>query len=155
MWKMSLRKSRKTPLFLLTGSFLHDTALTPHFSHGTEHSKGTWILQRPNSLFSSSVQLIDPDGRLVIVKIREGEEDLFLASVESDVLNAGFMTNYFQVSRGVCQLRVPSEPSIVCSISWIVSPQNTPRSTLQGHSPSGWTKCQDFTVRGWYNASSS
>ena len=54
-------------------------------------------------MFSSSVQLIDPDGRLVIVKIREGEEDLFLASVESDVLNAGFMTNYFQVSRGVCQ----------------------------------------------------
>ena len=39
------------------------------FSHGTEHSKGTCILQRPNSLFSSSVQLIDPDGRLVIVKI--------------------------------------------------------------------------------------
>ena len=88
---------------MLTGSFLHDTALTPHFSHGTEHSKGTCILQRPNSLFSSSVQLIDPDGRLVIVKIREGEEDLFLASVKSDVLNAGFMTNYFQVSRGVCQ----------------------------------------------------
>ena len=81
---------------MLTGSFLHDTALTPH-------SKGTCILQRPNSLFSSNVQLIDPDGRLVIVKIREGEEDLFLASVESDVLNAGFMTNYFQVSRGVCQ----------------------------------------------------
>ena len=51
------------------------------FSHGTEHSKGTCILQRPNSLFSSSVQLIDPDGRLVIVKIREGGEDLFLASV--------------------------------------------------------------------------
>ena len=51
------------------------------FSHGTEHSKGTCILQRPNSLFSSSVQLIDPDGRLVIVKIREGDEDLFLASV--------------------------------------------------------------------------
>ena len=37
------------------------------FSHGTEHSKGTYILQRPNSLISSSVQLIDPDGRLVIV----------------------------------------------------------------------------------------
>ena len=55
-------------------------------------------------MFSSSVQLIDPDGRLVIVEIREGEEDLFLASVESDVLNAGFMTNYFQVSRGVCQV---------------------------------------------------
>ena len=32
-------------------------------------------------MFSSSVQLIDPDGRLVIVKIREGDEDLFLASV--------------------------------------------------------------------------
>ena len=51
------------------------------FSHGTEHFKGTCILQRPNSLFTSSVQLIDPDGRLVIVKIREGDEDLFLASV--------------------------------------------------------------------------
>ena len=32
-------------------------------------------------MLTSSVQFIDSDGRLVIVKTREGNEDLFLASV--------------------------------------------------------------------------
>ena len=67
------------------------------FSHGTEHSKGTCILQRPNSLFTSSVQFIDPDGRLVIVKTREGDEDLFLASVYNVLPYALYKQNKFQL----------------------------------------------------------
>jgi len=51
------------------------------FSHGTKHSKGTCILQRPNSLFSLEHLSIDPNGRLVIAKIKLGDEDFFLASV--------------------------------------------------------------------------
>ena len=51
------------------------------FSHGTEHSKGTCIMQRPNSLFSLKYLLIDPNGRFVIAKIKLGNEELFLASV--------------------------------------------------------------------------
>jgi len=47
------------------------------FSHGTKHSKGTWILQRPNSLFSLERLSIDPNGRSVIAKIKLGGEDFF------------------------------------------------------------------------------
>ena len=51
------------------------------FSHGTKHSKGTGILQRPNSLFSFKCLSTDPNGRFVIAKIKLGDEDFFLASV--------------------------------------------------------------------------
>ena len=51
-----------------------------HFSHGTKHSKGTCILQRPNLLFSLECLSIDPNGRLVIAKIKLGDEDVFPAS---------------------------------------------------------------------------
>ena len=51
------------------------------FSHGTEHSKGTYIMQRPNSLFSLKYLLIDPYGRFVIAEIKLGNEELFPASV--------------------------------------------------------------------------
>ena len=43
------------------------------FSHGTKHSK----LQRPNSLFSLEHLSIDPNGRLVIAKIKLGDDDFF------------------------------------------------------------------------------
>ena len=53
------------------------------FSHGTKHSKGIGIhvLQRPNSLFSFKCLSTDPNGRLVIAKIKLGDEDFFLAFV--------------------------------------------------------------------------
>ena len=51
------------------------------FSHGTKHSKGTGILQRPNSLLSFECLSTDPNGRFVIAKIKLGDEDFFLASV--------------------------------------------------------------------------
>jgi len=51
-----------------------------YFSH-TEQNKGTCILQKPNSLFSLERLSIDPNGRLVIAKIKLGDEDFFLASV--------------------------------------------------------------------------
>ena len=50
------------------------------FSHGTKHSKGTGILQRPNSLFPIECLSTDPNGRFVIAKIKLGDE-VFLASV--------------------------------------------------------------------------
>ena len=40
------------------------------FSHGTKHSKGTGILQRPNSLFSLKCLSTDPNGRFFIAKIK-------------------------------------------------------------------------------------
>ena len=52
------------------------------FLHGTEHSKGICVMQRPNSLFSLKYLLIDPNrGRFVIAKIKLGNEELFLASI--------------------------------------------------------------------------
>ena len=51
------------------------------FSHGTKHSKGTGILQRPNSLFPIECLSTDPNGRFVIAKIKLGDEGVFLASV--------------------------------------------------------------------------
>jgi len=51
------------------------------FSHGTKQSKGTCILQRPNSLFSLDHLSIDPNGRSVIAKSKLGDKDFFLASV--------------------------------------------------------------------------
>lgn len=51
------------------------------FSHGTEHSKGTCIMQKPNSLFSLKSLSADPNGRFVIGQIKLGEEELFLTSV--------------------------------------------------------------------------
>ena len=50
-------------------------------SNGTEHSKGTCILQKPNSLFVLKCLFTDPNGRLVIAKIKVSDEELFLASV--------------------------------------------------------------------------
>ena len=47
------------------------------FSHGTKHSKGTGILQRPNSLFSFKCLSTDPNGRFVIAKIKLGDEVFF------------------------------------------------------------------------------
>ena len=44
------------------------------FSHGTEHSEGTCIMRRPNSLFSLKYLFIDPNGRFVIAKIKLGNE---------------------------------------------------------------------------------
>jgi len=46
-------------------------------SHGKKHSKGTCILQRPNSLFSLERLSIDPNGRLVIAKIKLGDKGFF------------------------------------------------------------------------------
>ena len=51
------------------------------FSHGTEHSKGTCIMQRPNSLFFLKPLLIDPNGRFVFAKINIGDDELFLTAV--------------------------------------------------------------------------
>ena len=51
------------------------------FSHGTEHSKGTCIMQRPNSLFFLKSLLIDPNGRFVFAKINIGDDELFLTAV--------------------------------------------------------------------------
>ena len=51
------------------------------FSHGNEHSRGTCIMQRPNSAFTFQCLLVDPNGRFVIAKIKIGDEELFLTSV--------------------------------------------------------------------------
>ena len=51
------------------------------FSHGTEHSKGTCIMQTPNSLFFLKSLLIDPNGRFVFAKINIGDDELFLTAV--------------------------------------------------------------------------
>ena len=51
-------------------------------SHSTKHSKGTCILQTlATSLFSLECLSIDPNGRLVIAKIKLGDKDFFLASI--------------------------------------------------------------------------
>jgi len=51
------------------------------FSHGTEHSKGTCILQKPNSACLLKSLSTDPNGRYVFGKISIADEELFIASV--------------------------------------------------------------------------
>ena len=51
------------------------------FSHGTEHSKGTCILQKPNSACLLKSLSINPNGRYVFGKISIADEELFIASV--------------------------------------------------------------------------
>lgn len=51
------------------------------FSHGTKHSKGICILQRP--LFTANLTCLesDPDGRFIIAKLEVGKEEIYLSSI--------------------------------------------------------------------------
>ena len=51
------------------------------FSHGAEHSKGTCILQKPNSACLLKSLLTDLNGRYVFGKISIADEELFIPSV--------------------------------------------------------------------------
>jgi len=60
-------------------------------------------------------------------------------NVESGVMNAGFITNYFSLFRGVRQ-GCPLRPLLFVLAVEILARKYTPRSTLSGHQTSWWTR---------------
>ena len=70
---------------------------------------------------------------------------ILYGNVESGVMNEGFMTNYFKVSRGVRQGSPLSPLLCVLAVEMLALKI---RPTLPGHRTPKWTECQDLTVCG-------
>ena len=51
------------------------------FSHGTAYSKGVCILLNPNSTFYLDNVQIDPEGRILISRLKVDEETFFIVNI--------------------------------------------------------------------------
>ena len=51
------------------------------FSHGSEHSKGVCMLQRPNSLLSLKRLQADPEGRYIIAEAVVSDENIYITTI--------------------------------------------------------------------------
>ena len=86
------------------------------YSHGSNHSKGVCVLKKPNSPLHVEIVELDINGRFIILSLKTpGEinlnvvvvyaptDPILFSNVECAVINGGYMTKYFKVSRGVRQ----------------------------------------------------
>ena len=86
------------------------------FSHGTTHSKGVCILLNPNSTFYLDNVQIDPEGRILISRLKVAEETFFIVNIYA--LNDYRDQNEFIKTLGESLLRKTDTSRLIIAGDW-------------------------------------